>query len=109
MKRVLEILLDECSAQKEPPEVMYEVMRALADEVRPISITNAASIERSASTLIPMFGWHGAERDWKQERQEMKWWERIRNPREPDEDYRRLWTEAERDRGRQLVRDFLDG
>lgn len=106
---ILETLLDECSAQKESPEVLYEVMRALAAEVRPISISNAASIERSASTMIPMFGRHGAERDWAQERREMKWWDRIRNPREPDEDYRRLWTESERDRGRQLVKDFLDG
>lgn len=105
----LDVLLDECSAQKESPEVMYEVMRALADEVRPISITNAASIERSASTMISMFGGYRAEREWQQERWEMKWWERIRSPRKPAGDYRREWTELERERGRQIVRDFLNG
>lgn len=109
MNIILTVLLDECSAQKESPEVMYEVMRALADEVRPISIADAASIERSASTQISMFGTRGPEREWRQERRDMKWWERIRTPKEPDEDYRRLWTESERERGRQLVRDFLDG
>lgn len=104
----LSYLLQETTAAKESAEVQYEVMMAMAEEINNYP-SSASSVRQSASTLIPLFGWHGAERDWKQERQEMKWWDRIRSPKEPDADYRRLWTESERDRGRQLVKDYLNG
>lgn len=106
--RRLNVLLTKHMDRRETPEVIYSTLIPLAEAARAVDKESAASIERSAATLRPLFGWFGAQKAWDQHRKSLPFLKRLTSPRRVPDEFERAYIRIELDRGDALVREALE-
>lgn len=98
----IEAALEQSLARKETPEVIYALLRGLAETLEDTSAQAARDVRRSAATLRPLFG-SSAQRYWLKLRRATPMRHRLSIPRTMPNTFPEQFTRSELAWGRQVL------